>query len=80
MCVILTCAGDQFSVADVHLMAWVARVLHLCGATAEDDGRSAVAKLASRVGLDGKLERLEEFWEAARGRRAWQKVYGSGLF
>lgn len=77
--VILTCAGDQFSVADVHLMAWVARVLHLCGATAEDDGRSAVAKLGNRAGLDGKLGGLEEFWEAARGRRAWQKVYAAGL-
>jgi len=71
--------GDQFSVADVHLMAWVARVLHLSGATAEDDGCTAVAKLGNRVGLDGKLGRLEEFWEAARGRRAWQKVYAAGL-
>ena len=76
---ILTCAGDQFSVADVHLIAWVARVLHLAGATAEDDGRSAVAKLADRAGLEDKLERLGEFWEAARGRRGWQKVYGAGL-
>ncbi|KAF8745545.1 hypothetical protein AX14_006868 [Amanita brunnescens Koide BX004] len=71
--------GDQFSVADVHLIAWVARVLHLAGATAEDDGRSAVAKLADRAGLEDKLERLGEFWEAARGRRGWQKVYGAGL-
>lgn len=76
-----TCAlaGDQFSVADVHLMAWAARVLHLSGVTVKDDGRSAVAKLGKRVGLDGKLGRLEEFWEAARGRRGWQKVYGAGL-
>jgi len=77
--VILTCSGDQFSISDVHLIAWLARVLHLSGATAEDDGPSAVAKLAHRVKLEGELGRVGEYWEAARGRGGWQRVYGAGL-
>jgi len=71
--------GDQFSISDVHLIAWLARVLHLSGATAKDDGPSAVSKLANRVELEGKLGRVGEYWEAARGRGGWQRIYGAGL-
>jgi len=71
--------GDQFSISDVHLIAWLARVLHLSGATVEDDGPSAVNKLAHRLELDGELGRVGEYWEAARGRGGWQRVYGAGL-
>ncbi|KIL70852.1 hypothetical protein M378DRAFT_67122 [Amanita muscaria Koide BX008] len=85
--------GDQFSIADVHVAVWLGRVMHLCGVTADDDGRKAVEKLEKRMGQEQLLPRevkraerkgdegskLEVFWETVKERPSWKKVYGSGL-
>ncbi|KAF8227425.1 hypothetical protein L208DRAFT_1424732 [Tricholoma matsutake] len=42
--------GDQFSVADLHLAAWTARLVKLAGGTAEDDGNTVVTKLEAHIG------------------------------
>jgi hypothetical protein len=42
--------GDQFSIADLHLASWTARVIKLAGGTAEDDGSTAVGKLETYIG------------------------------
>lgn len=47
--------GDQFSIADVHLAGWLGRVIYLAGATAEDDGRTAIEKLEKRIGEEELL-------------------------
>jgi carbohydrate-binding DOMON domain-containing protein len=49
----LTCSdglGDQISVADMHLAAWVARVGGLVGATPTDTGAVAIAKIEAKIG------------------------------
>ncbi|KAF7436789.1 hypothetical protein PC9H_003622 [Pleurotus ostreatus] len=47
--------GDQLSVADLHLMAWLARMIKLAGGSFSDDGNTAIAKLENRVGNGFKL-------------------------
>ncbi|KAJ3558820.1 hypothetical protein NM688_g702 [Phlebia brevispora] len=42
--------GDQLSVADLHLAAWLARLAMLSGATASDDGNTIVRKIEAHVG------------------------------
>ncbi len=48
-------SGDQLSVADLHLMAWLARMIKLSGGSFSEDGNTAIAKLESRVGNGFKL-------------------------
>lgn len=38
------------SLADLHLAAWVARLVKLSGGTPEDDGNTAIAKLDEHIG------------------------------
>ncbi|PFH54456.1 hypothetical protein AMATHDRAFT_52046 [Amanita thiersii Skay4041] len=49
--------GDQFSIADVHLAAWLTRVLKLSGVTVSDDGESAIKKLEKRMKAEKLLPR-----------------------
>ncbi|KAF8622460.1 hypothetical protein AX15_006981 [Amanita polypyramis BW_CC] len=76
-----TCAGDQYCLADMHLIAWLARVLHLSGASGEEDGRSGMEKLGKRMGgeVGGGWTKLAVFWDAVRRRGGWGTVYGGGL-
>ncbi|KAK2461931.1 hypothetical protein APHAL10511_006394 [Amanita phalloides] len=73
--------GDQFSVADVHAIGWLARVLRLSGARVDQDGSTATGQLERRIGLelDGKLGRTGEYWTAVKTRRAWLRVYAVEL-
>jgi len=42
--------GDQFSIADLHLASWLARLVKLAGGKTEDDGNTAVTKLENHIG------------------------------
>jgi glutathione S-transferase len=42
--------GDQVSVADMHLAAWIARVGALVGANPTDTGAIAIAKIEAKIG------------------------------
>ncbi|RDX55810.1 hypothetical protein OH76DRAFT_1396154 [Lentinus brumalis] len=66
--------GDQVSVADLHLAAWLARIASLSGASVSDDGNTAVAKIEAHVGDSFSLSR--EFSVAEARRRAGIPVTG----
>ncbi|PBL01119.1 hypothetical protein ARMGADRAFT_1007166 [Armillaria gallica] len=74
--------GDQLSLADIHLSAWLARIVKLAGGAVIDDGSAAVARLQHHVGTEfrlGQKGRLSEYWEAMKERSSWKKVYAEGL-
>ncbi|KAI0726172.1 hypothetical protein C8Q72DRAFT_784202 [Fomitopsis betulina] len=60
--------GDQLSLADLHLAAWLARVVSLAGGTIADDGASVVGKLEAHVG--GGFTLVKDFSVAEARRRA----------
>ncbi|KAI1797928.1 hypothetical protein LXA43DRAFT_982656 [Ganoderma leucocontextum] len=60
--------GDQLSVADLHLAAWIARIAFLCGATVSEDGTTVLGKIEAHVGDDFTLPK--EFSVAEARRRA----------
>lgn len=42
--------GDQFSIADLHLAGWLARVVKLAGGTKDDNGEIIIVKLEEYIG------------------------------
>ncbi|KAI0963625.1 hypothetical protein AcW1_000651 [Taiwanofungus camphoratus] len=60
--------GDQLSLADLHLAAWLARLAQLAGASAADDGARATALLEAHAGTGLALPR--DFAVAEARRRA----------
>ncbi|KAF9015138.1 hypothetical protein BDQ17DRAFT_1294681 [Cyathus striatus] len=42
--------GDQFSLADLHLAAWLSRIVNLAGGNASDDGNVVVRRLEEYIG------------------------------
>ncbi|EEB96612.1 hypothetical protein MPER_04226 [Moniliophthora perniciosa FA553] len=42
--------GEQVSIADLHLGAWLARIVKLAGASAADDGNAVIEKVEKHVG------------------------------
>jgi len=79
--------GDQLSIADIHLAAWLVRLVKLSGGSVSDDGNSATAMLESHIGggytlpkdfrlLQGDMEqsKLAVFWDTMKARPSW-KVY-----
>lgn len=60
--------GDQLSIADLHLAAWIARIAFLSGATQHDDGNTITAKIEAHVG--GGFTLSKEFSVAEARRRA----------
>ena len=60
--------GDQLSLVDLHVAAWLARIAKLAGATASDDGNTVTKKLETHVGGGFKLP--EDFNVAEARRRA----------
>ncbi|GBE77977.1 hypothetical protein SCP_0108590 [Sparassis crispa] len=47
--------GDQLSIADLHLAAWLARLAALSGGTVSEDGNTIVRKVEEHVGGGFKL-------------------------
>ncbi|EPQ28052.1 uncharacterized protein PFL1_04379 [Pseudozyma flocculosa PF-1] len=82
--------GDQISLADLHIVPWLARVLTVCrgyaeGASVADDIDALDAALKSQ-GLSGHKTaaagvgpKLREFWATMKQRPSFQAVYGAGL-
>ena len=60
--------GDQLSIADLHLAAWISRIAFLCGATASENGASVVGKIEMHVG--GGFTLPKEFSVVEARRRA----------
>ncbi|KIP03967.1 hypothetical protein PHLGIDRAFT_110232 [Phlebiopsis gigantea 11061_1 CR5-6] len=60
--------GDQLSIADLHLAAWLARIARLSGAAASDDGNTAVHKIEDHIGDSFSL--TKDFSVAEARRRA----------
>ncbi|KAH9950372.1 hypothetical protein B0H21DRAFT_819183 [Amylocystis lapponica] len=77
--------GDQLSIADLHLAAWLARLATLSGGSAAEDGllggRGAAAAGVLSTGPEStdRQNRLAAFWDAAKERASFKKVYGDGL-
>lgn len=86
--------GDQLSLADLHLAAWLARVCSLSGATMADNGETALAKLEAHIGNGFTLSKdfvtsataprpaqskLAAFWDVMSIRPSWNSVYADGL-
>ncbi|KAF5355672.1 hypothetical protein D9756_003746 [Leucocoprinus leucothites] len=75
--------GDQISIADLHLSAWLARIASLVDGSAGDDGKTIVKKLGNAIGEETVEERrtkIGTFWDEVRERESWKKVYGTGVF
>ncbi|KAF9457076.1 hypothetical protein BDZ94DRAFT_1326555 [Collybia nuda] len=49
--------GDQLSTADLHLAAWMARIVSLAEGAAHDDGNTAIRRLEERIGSGFLLSR-----------------------
>jgi glutathione S-transferase len=60
--------GDQLSIADLHLAAWLARIIMLSGGQASDDGNTIVSKLEAHIGDSFSLPK--DFSVAEARRRA----------
>lgn len=58
--------GDQLSIADLHLAAWITRIAFLCGATASEDGAKVVGKIEAHVGDNLTLPKDFSVGEARR--------------
>ncbi|THV04974.1 hypothetical protein K435DRAFT_816816 [Dendrothele bispora CBS 962.96] len=85
--------GEQYSIADPHLAAWLTRVVLLAGGSPEEDGNTVIGKLESHVGNGLAIpkttravgeetvskSKLAEFWDVVKERNSWQKVYSNGL-
>jgi len=70
--------GDQLSLADLHLMAWLARIVSIAGGKKEKEG---IDKLEDKIGAGWKVgEKLGAFWEAILDRPSFRKVYADGLY
>lgn len=73
--------GEQISLADLHLVGWLARLLSVIGVVGEEDGETAVNKLNKTVGLgEVKDSKLAIFWDSVKERKSFKKVYGKGLY
>ena len=62
--------GDQLSIADLHVVAWLARLGFLAGASATDDGDAALAKIEAHVGHGDAFALPKDFSVAEARRRA----------
>ncbi len=67
--------GDQFSIADLHVIAWLSRIAKLVGASLNDDGGTVVSKINERSGGGGCTnKRTGVYWDVVRERPSWRRL------
>ncbi|GAA5885818.1 hypothetical protein JCM6882_007572 [Rhodosporidiobolus microsporus] len=73
--------GDQVSLADLHVGAWLARILAVAGATSASDIPSALQKLEANLpSPDNKVgAKLAKWAEELFARESFKEVYAEGL-
>ncbi|KZP31389.1 hypothetical protein FIBSPDRAFT_926046 [Athelia psychrophila] len=49
-CLVPAPAGDQISIADLHLAGWLARIVSLSGGSISEDGDTVTAKVEAHIG------------------------------
>jgi hypothetical protein len=54
---LMKCLGDQISIADLHLAAWLARIVMLSGGSMNDEGDVAITKVESHISPEFHLVR-----------------------
>lgn len=69
--------GDQFSIADLHLAGWLARLVKLSGGAYENDGNTAIGKLENHIGSGFALPK--DFQAEDAQRKEARPVYQSKL-
>lgn len=74
---LIYCTGDQFSIADLHLAGWTARLVSLAGGAADDDGNTAIGKLEGHIG--GGFTLPKNFQAVDARRKDPQPVHQSKL-
>ncbi|KAJ7038227.1 hypothetical protein C8F04DRAFT_1089972 [Mycena alexandri] len=82
--------GDQLSLVDISLAAWLRSVVLLAGAGPGDDGSTAVGKLEGFLGIGlpkdfqvvdvrrqetAAVSKLAGFWDAMSERASWKKTF-----
>ena len=78
--------GEQLSLADIHLAAWLARVASICDGNISDSGAAIAEKVEKhmRSGYtlpkNGDQSKIAVFWDAIKERPSFKKVYASGLY
>lgn len=72
--------GGQLSLVDLHVGAWLARILAVSEGLA-GNGAKGLEALQSMVAQDGGNvgPRVKAYWEALMGRPSFQEVYKDGL-
>lgn len=77
--------GDQISLADLHITAWLARILFIASNLESDkDEISALKKVLTKIEGSEEASRglgpkLIQYWNTVKTRPSFQKVYKSGL-
>ncbi len=71
-----TWTGDQVSLADVHVAAYLTRLVTVSGG----DGTKGGIEAVGRMGGFSVGEKVQRLWETLLGRASWQSLYGSGVF
>lgn len=79
--------GDQVSLSDLHITAWLARVFSVaCNVEGEKDEVAAMGKaLQHEILRDNKDaqkglgEKVKQYWASMKARPSFQAVYGEGL-
>ncbi|KAJ1018045.1 hypothetical protein NDA16_004914 [Ustilago loliicola] len=70
--------GDQISLADLHLVPWLARVAAVAGGKTGEDALAALDGVLAEYG--GKVgEKVRALWGAFLERPSFKDVYGEGL-
>ncbi|KZS96016.1 hypothetical protein SISNIDRAFT_483421 [Sistotremastrum niveocremeum HHB9708] len=75
--------GDQLSLADLHLAAYITRLVTLSGGDGSKSGIDSIAKHASSSAAGGHVTigpKVRGYWEAIIERESWKKIYGNGIF
>ncbi|CDS00306.1 uncharacterized protein SPSC_00789 [Sporisorium scitamineum] len=74
--------GDQLSLADLHVVPWLARIAAIAGGLQQHQGEAGPLDQVDGVlaGVDGKVgDKIRALWTAFSERPSFKTVYGDGL-